>query len=114
MALKVKLSHEALADGTELSVGDYFLAKVGEDVIVNDETLARFEHNTGQTLKDYLETSGNYKVTHATKAEVAAAYPEDHSDEVVFTQTDALESAGVEPDPGFVDPATVNEEGGES
>lgn len=113
MALKVKFTHDSMAPGTELAFGDYFLAKNGEEVIISDEAIDRYERNTGNDLEEVLKDSSIYHVKHATKAEAAEAYPPE-GDEPEFTEETVLESAKVEPVVVEDDEPAVEEEGGEN
>lgn len=92
MALKVKFTHDGMAQGTELSFGDYFLARVGEDVVVSDEALERYERDTGNSLEEVLKDSAGYHVKHATKAEANEAFPteEDEPEQTVLEDVAAI------------------------
>lgn len=70
MALKVKATHPNYSNGTEIAFGDFFLAKVGEEVVVTDENIDRYKRATGKDLKDSLPK--NWTSTQATKADVDA------------------------------------------
>lgn len=73
MALKVKATHSNYADGTELAFGNFFLAKVGEEVIVDDDACDRYKAFTGNDLKDSLPKG--WTAVNATKAEAESVAP---------------------------------------
>lgn len=67
MGYRITYTDPVHPKGTEFAVGDYFLAKNGEPVDVDDETAERFKQVEGQTMKQSLSKAFEVEATKSEK-----------------------------------------------
>lgn len=90
MGYSITINDPSFPKGTEFAVGDYFLAKNGEAVEIDDETAERYHQETGQTMKQGLTASFDVKISKSEKFVPAEGSTDSKPEFHVETETETL------------------------